>query len=237
MNEEPQRDAPVELPEQVEVIATEGAPEPEGPGRPLVLSVTVGLVVAIIMGGLWAGAVVMTKSEIGIFAWLIGLAVGAAMAVAAGRKSTTLGVAAVAIALFGLVLGKFLAVQFGLVPMVAEEIVADESFMQGFAYQKLAENGEIDAAVEAWWESSEAGDEPPAELADQVAQLERDMQATIAAAPESEKLAWAEPIAQMFVDDLPLAERYNLGGYDLLWVLLAMVTAWGATAPRGAASA
>jgi hypothetical protein len=237
MNEEPLRDAPFEPPEQVDMIVTDDAPEPEGPGRPLVLSVTVGLVVALLMGALWAGVVVLTKREIGIFAWLIGLAVGAAMALAAGRKSTTLGGAAVVISLLGLVLGKFLAVQYGLVPMVADEIVADEGFMAGFGYSSLVERGEVDPAVQAWWESTDEGDEPPAELADQVAQLERDIQATVASTSEAEKRAWAEPIARNFVEEMPLADRYNLGGYDLIWVLLAVVTAWGATAPRKAGTA
>lgn len=41
-DEEPLRDAPFEPSEQVDMIATDDASEPEGPGRPLVSSVTVG---------------------------------------------------------------------------------------------------------------------------------------------------------------------------------------------------
>lgn len=236
MNEEPKPprpDPPLDVPEDVQVIAAEGLPELEpGPERPLGLSIVVGLVVALVMGVLWAGVVVVTKSEIGIFAWLIGLGVGAAMAAVAGRRSTKLAVAAVIISLVGLAAGKHLSAEFGLVPMVTDEILADENFMAGFGYQSLVEQGEVDPAVQAWWESTDAGDVPPEELAEGVAKLELDIQATVESAPESEKRAWAEPIARAFVEEAPLVDRYNLGGYDLLWVLFAVVTAWATTRPR-----
>jgi len=230
-------DAPADVIGEVDVILTEALPEPEtGPERPLVLSATVGLIVALALGVLWAGVAYVTDRELGLLAWAIGLGVGAAMAAVAGRRSTKLAVAAVLMSLVGLVAGKYLSTEVVLVRSVVDEILADPSFMEGFAYSTLVEQGKVDEDVQAWWSASEAGDVPPDELAERIALLESDIAATAEAAPEAEKRAWAEPIARSFIEEAPLVDRYSLGFYDLLWVLLAVVSAWGMTHPKSAAA-
>lgn len=229
-------DAPQDDFGSVEVISTEELSEPEmGPERPLVLSATVGLIVALVLGFLWAGVAYATDHEIGFLAWAIGLGVGAAMVAVAGRRSTKLAVVAVLMSLVGLGAGKYLSTEFTLVSSVVDEILADPSFMEGFGYQTLVEQGRVEEDVQAWWSATEAGEVPPDELAERVAVLESDIEATVEAAPEAEKRAWAEPIARTFIREASFVDRYNLGFYDLLWVLLAVAAAWGMTQSKSAA--
>jgi len=229
-------DAPQDDFGNVEVISTEELSVPEmGPERPLVLSATAGLIVALALGFLWAGIAYATDYEIGFLALAIGLGVGAAMVAVAGRRSTKLAVVAVLMSLVGLGAGKYLSTEFTLVSSVVDEILADPSFMEGFGYQTLVEQGRVDEDVQAWWLATEAGEVPPDELAERVAVLESDIEATVAAAPEAEKRAWAEPIARTFIREASFVDRYNLGFYDLLWVLLAVAAAWGMTHSQSAA--
>jgi hypothetical protein len=238
MNEEPRPsrpEAPLDVPEEVELIPIEvlSAAEP-GPQRPLVLSATVGLIVALVLGLLWAGVAVLTNSELGFLALAIGLGVGAAMAAVAGGRSTKLAVVAVIMSLVGLAAGKYLTAVYAIVDGVVDEILTDSSFMAGFGYQSLVEQGKVDPEVQQWWESTEAGDVPPDELAGQVAARERALETAGAPAPEEEKRAWAEPIARAFNEEEPLVDRYSLGGYDLLWAALVVGAAWSTARPRSA---
>ena len=240
MNEEFEHsrgDAPVDVVGNVQVISTEGLSEPEaGPERPLVLSATAGLIVALALGLLWAGIAYATEREFGFLALAIGLGVGAAMVAVAGRRSTKLAVVAVLMSFVGLGAGKYLATEFTLVPSLVDEILADPAFMEGFGYGTLVQEGKVDEDVQAWWSATEAGDVPPDELAERVIILESDIEATVAAAPEAEKRAWAEPIAQNFIREATFIDRYNLGFNDLLWVLLAVAATWGMTQSKSASA-
>jgi len=87
-------------------------PTTESP-RPLALAVAAGLVAAVVGGIAWGLIVKWTDYEVGIVAWGIGLLSGAAVALAAGRaRGPALQAIAVASALVGILLGKYLSYAF-----------------------------------------------------------------------------------------------------------------------------
>lgn len=234
----PTPEGPTSVPDEVELIPLEDAAqpesprEPEKPERPFALSITVGLVVSLVLGGIWAAIAIATDREIGFIAWMIGLGVGAAMAWAAGRRSTRLGVAAVLLSLVGLVAGKVMTAEIGLVDSVVDEILADPYYVNGLAYRVLADDGQVSPEVQAWWEDPDAANPPPDAIAGEVAALEEQIIALVATTPEEEKRAWAEPIARTLIAEASPVDRYSLSMYDGLWVLLAVGAAWGMAAPR-----
>jgi signal peptidase I len=87
------------------------APVPEE-RTPLALPLLAGLVAAAAGGLAWGLVVEWTGYEIGIAAWGVGVLVGYAVLAVAGRKALELQVAAVALALLGVLLGKYLAFAF-----------------------------------------------------------------------------------------------------------------------------
>jgi signal peptidase I len=92
----------------------EPPPAPVEPKRTSVaLPLLAGLVAAILGGVAWGLIVKWTEYEIGIAAWGVGVLVGyAVLAAAGGRKGTELQAIAVASALLGVLLGKYLAFAF-----------------------------------------------------------------------------------------------------------------------------
>lgn len=230
---DPGVDAPLNIPDNVEVVAPEGLPRVDaGLQRPMALVAVVGLVVAVILGCVWAGIAISINRELGILAWLIGLAVGGAVAATAGTRNTQLGVLAVVMSIVGLATGKVLTAEIGLVSGVVDEILADPALVNNVVFRNLADAGEVDPEVLAWWETSTEADVPPEAIAPQYEAVQAQVQSIIANATEEEKRAWVEPFAQALVDQAPFADRYNLGGYDLLWAGLAIFSAWGVARGR-----
>jgi hypothetical protein len=80
------------------------------PSTSLLPAVAAGLVAAVIGGIAWSVIVKMSDYEVGIVAWAIGFAVGTAVVLATrGAKGPRLQVVAVACALLGILLGKYLS--------------------------------------------------------------------------------------------------------------------------------
>jgi hypothetical protein len=77
--------------------------------RPLGLTVGAGLVAAIVGGVVWGLVVKYSDYEIGIVAWGIGLLVGLAVAAVSRSRGPVLQAVAVACALVGILLGKYLS--------------------------------------------------------------------------------------------------------------------------------
>ena len=87
--------------------------EPEEQSVSLALPLLAGLAAAVAGGLAWGFVVEWTGYEIGIAAWGVGALVGyAVLTAAAGRKAVELQVAAVVLALLGVLLGKYLAFAF-----------------------------------------------------------------------------------------------------------------------------
>ncbi len=100
--------------EETRFAVPDAAAEPMAePSRPLAVAVLAGLVAAVVGGVAWGLIVKWTDYEVGIVAWGIGLLSGAAVALAAGRaRGPVLQGIAVASALVGILLGKYLSYAF-----------------------------------------------------------------------------------------------------------------------------
>jgi signal peptidase I len=98
---------------QVEEVPPPAPPLPEEEEASVALPLLAGLVAAVGGGLAWGFVVDWTGYEIGIAAWGVGALVGYAVLTAAGgRKRPELQVGAVALALLGVLLGKYLAFAF-----------------------------------------------------------------------------------------------------------------------------
>ena len=90
-----------------------GPPSAAGPiheaPRPLGLALLAGLVAAVVGGVVWGLVVKYSEYEIGVVAWGIGLVVGVAVAAVARARGPALQAVAVACALVGILLGKYLS--------------------------------------------------------------------------------------------------------------------------------
>jgi hypothetical protein len=90
-----------------------GTPATAGPireqPRPLGLALLAGLVAAVVGGVVWGLVVKLSEYEVGIVAWGIGLVVGFAVAAVSRARGPALQAVAVACALFGILLGKYLS--------------------------------------------------------------------------------------------------------------------------------
>ena len=92
-----------ELPPQ-----TSASPVHEEP-RPLGLALLAGLVAAVVGGVIWAYVVKLSDYEVGIVAWGIGFLVGMTVAGVSRARGSVLQAVAVACALAGILLGKYLS--------------------------------------------------------------------------------------------------------------------------------
>jgi hypothetical protein len=77
--------------------------------RPLGLALLAGLVAAVVGGVIWGYVVKLSDYEVGIVAWGIGLVVGVAVAGVSRGRGPVLQAIAVACALVGILLGKYLS--------------------------------------------------------------------------------------------------------------------------------
>lgn len=201
------------------------------------LALAAGLVAALLGGVVWAAIGIYGNLEVGWVAWGIGLLVGGAMVKATPKRSRSLAVAAAALALVGLLAGKAMTFAGSTGP-IAEEMLADESYMQGATAWRLYAAGELDPALQAAIEEDEARGDTLSDA--HWAQMLTAAESRLAEMPEAEREAIAREAASNMIRNVGLVEgvRAQLSPFDLLWVFLALATAFrmldGATlAPVG----
>lgn len=189
------------------------------------LALAAGLVAAIVGGLVWAGIVLFTNYEIGWVAWGIGVLVGLAMARTTRARSRPLALAAGALALVGLIAGKGFVVA-GSTGSVADELVATPEYMAGAIAWDMYSTGELEAGtMEAIRATEAAGDT----LSDAVwEEMLAQAEARLAVMTPADRQAFADEIAAGMVNQMGLVGgiRSQLSGFDLLWLFLAVGTAF-----------
>ncbi len=189
------------------------------------LALAAGVVAALAGGVAWAAMVLLTDYEIGFVAWGIGALVGWAMARVTVNRSRSLALAAAALALVGLIAGKGL-VTAGSQGAIADELTADEQFLAGAVAWQMYDAGQLEpGTMEAIRATEEAGDTLSDALwADMTAQADT----RVDALSDADRRALAEEAAAGFISQLGLVDgiRAQLSGFDLLWMLLALGTAF-----------
>lgn len=189
------------------------------------LALAAGLVAALLGGVIWAAIGIYGNLEVGWVAWGIGLLVGGAMAMTTPVRSRQLAVAAAALALVGLLAGKAMTFA-GSTGVIAEEMLADDEYMRGVTAWRMYGAAELDPALQAAVADTEArGDTlSDADWAEMLTAAET----RLAALSDDEREAIAREVAGTMIRQMGLVAgvRAQLSGFDLLWLLLALATAF-----------
>lgn len=189
-------------------------------------------VAAIVGGVVWAVVAVKANHELGILAWGIGLLAGGGIIAFTKERSARLGVAAVAFALLGLVIGKVLSVQWITSSDLAmEELLADDDFVLNATLYFMVENGEFSDDVIAQWDAVPVGEMMPPELEAHMVELASQRMLTMT---DDERKLVTRSLLGVLTQQAPWTEKLTaaLGLHDILWTILAVASAWG-LATRG----
>lgn len=200
-----------------------------------------GTLIALLAGGLGAGlwALIAWKLhlETGIVAWGIGVAVGFGMMIGAGTSRNAMtGIAAVLIALLSIAAGKY-----GAVYAVSQRLTASAQTN----FNMSPENGKIRIADEMIaeqqaagkaiiWRNGATGIEDADELADYPPDIEQAAVARWESMPQAEQDAYLQKMQQsaqsgvksMLSELRWLAFKKSFSFFDILWAVLAVVSAW-----------
>lgn len=189
------------------------------------LALAAGLVAALLGGGIWALIGIYANLEVGWVAWGIGVMVGVAMAATTQLRTRQLAVAAAALALVGLLAGKAMTFAGSTGP-IAAEMIADDEYMRGVMAWQLYGAGELDPALQSSIQEAEVrGDTlSDANWAGMLAAAGPRLDALSA----GEREAMAREVAGNMIRQMGLVAgvRAQLSGFDLLWLFLALATAF-----------
>ncbi|HSM59885.1 MAG TPA: hypothetical protein VK849_03765 [Longimicrobiales bacterium] len=205
------------------------APEPALPS--LTPPLLAGLGAAVLGGAAWAVLTAVTGYEIGYAAWALGGLVGFGMTRTTTRRDRVAGAAAAALALGGLVVARVIIAEFVLVGTTVEEIAADDDLMAQAAAVDMRFNETFPPDLQARYDAVPEGDtlsdalwtEMLAAGAQRLEELSDD-----------DREALAGQFASLVLGQTTLTNRVTaqLGPFDLLWIFLAVSTAWGMMTKR-----
>jgi hypothetical protein len=200
------------------------------PGHLGPLALIAGAFAGLAGGVAWALLVRFTGYEIGYVAWGIGLFVGYAMARVTPARSRSLAVAAALISVFALFTGKAL-IFVGSTGLIAEEYASDEELMRGgIAWQMYGDRELAPSTVAEVEATFAAGDT----LSDSVWEaMNEEAAAKLAGLTEEERAVVAAQLASAYVADVGVLAGVGmqLSAFDLLWLLLAVSTAFRMLSP------
>jgi hypothetical protein len=195
------------------------------------IALAAGVVAALVAGGLWALLVLSTGYELGYAAWGVGLLVGGAMSRVTANRSRQLAMAAATFALLGLVLGKAF-IFLGSTDAVARELAGDDQWLTGTVAWQMFEARELDAATLDELDATVAAGDT---LSDAVWEAMTAQAATrLAGFSADEREALGRQIAGSVMAQIGVVRGVagQVTPFDLLWIFLAVGSAWGMLAPR-----
>jgi Trk-type K+ transport system membrane component len=194
------------------------------------LALALGLVTALVAGGLWAVLTFVTGLEIGYAAWGVGLLVGIAMSRVTNARTRQLAYAAAGFAVLGLLAGKIF-IFAGSTGRIATELAGEDDAMKTAVAWQLYYARELSpATLEELDRAREAGDT----LSDAVWESMREQASTrLVAMTDEEKHEAATGMARGMMQQMGVVGGITaqLSLFDLLWVLLAVGTAYRMLAP------
>jgi hypothetical protein len=204
---------------------------PDGDDRsPLALAL--GLVMALIAGGLWALIVFVTNAEIGFAAWGVGLLVGLAMSRVTQNRTQQLAYAAAAFALLGLLAGKIF-IFAGSAGRLATDLAADDDALKTAVAWQMYDDRELSPATLDELDRTRAAG---GTLSDAVWESMRNQASTrLSTMAAEERREAATSLARRVMQQMGVVGgvRAQLSAFDLLWAFLAVGTAYRMLAPAG----
>jgi hypothetical protein len=193
------------------------------------LALAAGLIAALVAGGIWAGLVFATNMEIGYVAWGVGLLVGLAMSRVTSQRSRQLAVAAAAFAVLGLIAGKAF-IFAGSAGVYAKDLEKDHESMSAAVAWQMYESRELDPGTLGKIDAIAYGAQVPYDV---WTAMRAEGTARLATMSAEEKHAVAVTMSKQITADIGM-----MGGilaqvslFDLLWLFLAVGTAFRMMAP------
>lgn len=180
---------------------------------------------AMVCGAVWAIIAIWANAEIGWVAWGVGGVVGLVVVSTAKKASAANGVSAAGLAAVGLLLGKFLIVQWGAPAGIASDVLANDEEFRKVVVWYSAKNGNIQGEAMPETPAEDAPDEQWDQWGREVAQL---IEAKLPLLTTDEKGNIAHSYAKAVLASYSVQEkiRSQLSFFDLLWFGLAVFTAW-----------
>jgi hypothetical protein len=188
------------------------------------------LAAGILGAAVWAGIAIVANYEIGWIAWGIGAAIGAAFHKLGGRGAAgPLLCAAIAVASIGA--GKYVAFRTS-VSNELEEILGSEMLQMGYAsygafgaeYAAAQTDEEREALAREW--IVDEGQDPSSVSAHRLEHFRQNELPEILAIQKGDRSfeQFKSEFTEAAMADVSFAD--TLGGFDLLWIALGVMTAW-----------
>ena len=198
-------------------------------GGGVMIALAAGLAAALVAGAIWALLVTVTNREIGYVAWGVGLLVGFAMSKVTAQRTQQLALAAATFAVVGLIAGKafIFATSSG---SIARELEADTEALSATLAWQLYDARELDAQTLAAVDAVAKGDS----LSDAVwTAMNQQARVRLASMTAEQKHEIAVDGSKAMINNMGImgGVRAQLSGFDLLWLFLAVATAYRMLAP------
>jgi hypothetical protein len=176
-------------------------------------------IVSVVCGLVWAGLAIFAQVELGILAWGIGFVTGGCVMVMTNERSGRTGMAAAGLALFGLLIGKALTFQFGVIPMAAKELSGEKEYLAMYMADDVAAEQLI-----AW----SAEGEDPEDFDPDPDAIVREAEERVNQMSPDERRGKARELAEVIVGEMTLGEKAStvLDFMDIVWALFAVGSAF-----------
>ena len=198
---------------------------------PLMPAIFAGLGAALVGAIVWTAIVGFTGYEVGYAAWALGGLVGFGMSHATRRRDTSAAVAAATLAVVGLLLARVFIGEFVLGSSGLDEVLADEELMTQAATLDLQFTGGFPADLQARYDAVAVDDTLSDAMWEEMLAAARIHLDTL---PENDRVLLAEQFTGVALVQAGMLGRVTaqMGPFDLLWLFLAVSTAWGMMRPE-----
>ncbi len=189
------------------------------------LALGVGAAAALLTGLLWAGIAIGINMEIGWVAIGVGAVTGFAAVMFTEERSVRLGMAAAALAILGLLVGKLVTANY-FYNKEFKAIAEDAEALDEYVFWGLVYNGGATGELAEWLKSNNPDDvEIPEKLRNE---LMMEVKKKISAMSQEEKRGATDAMVESYLGSVGYASRVIsfMSLWDILWFFLAVGTAW-----------
>lgn len=197
------------------------------------IAVAIAAGTAVISALIWAGIAIAINMEIGYVAWGIGLAVGGSVIVMTDERSARLGTVAVMLAIGAIFLGKILYVSYGLDKAIKKEIKNDPEALADILFFDMVRKNEFDAKYLEWLKENgenkqEALGNAPKDMQKLIQTEDDKFEARLKSLKPEEKERLYQAGAEQWLASISYSDRLKstCSFWDILWILLAISSAW-----------
>lgn len=184
-----------------------------------------GMTVSLLGGALWALIVALTDYEVGWLAWGIGVGIGAAMVRLTSARGYLVAAIAAGFAVLGLLTGKLLILEYVTTPATIEGLKNDDALVVSLVASELRENHTLPASLQVRVDSLATSDTLSDALWEEMVTAGK---VYFDSLTDDDKAATRARTASFVMGQVPLLTKlgWQMSGYDLLWLFLAVGSPW-----------